>query len=270
MSAASEAGTFGDRDDALAEFGRTLRGKGLEIGPANQPFDRLPEGCQVTYVDRWPTLVSRLIFRELGWRASWVRADVRVDIDREGLRRFGDCSQDFVIAGHVVEHVANPVLLIAESYRVLAEGGLLLILVPNRHRTFDNGRQPTPLHHVLEEYRDRVPEVDDAHVRAFLAHTGELKPGRGQARQIRRHRRRSVHAHCWDEPEFFEILEYLVRRESQAWSLEDFFPTHMYSGCHEFGYLLRRVGVDDPDRLADRLAESRLRLIAVSDNQITS
>lgn len=264
VSAASQAGSFAERDDALEAFASTLKGRGIEVGPAHQPFDRLPAGCDVRYVDRWPVWVSRAMFPELGWRAPWVRPDIRVDVDRKGMAGVADRSQDFVILGHVVEHVANPLRLISESYRVLAVGGVLLLLAPNRHRTFDQGREPTPLEHVVDEYRSGITKVDDAHVRSFLTHTGELKPGLGQRRQLRYHRRRSVHAHCWDESEFFAVLDYLVQQEGQAWVLDDLFPPHMYDGCHEFGYLLRRIDGGHPDQIAADLAAARERLLAES------
>lgn len=270
MTAASEVGTFAEREDAMEALARPLTGRGIEIGPADKPYVQIPDSCQVTYLDRWPVWHSRLMFPELRWGAPWQKPDGLVDVDREGLSKIADGSQDFVIASHIVEHLANPLKLLAESYRVLRTGGLLVLLAPNRHRTFDEGRTPTPLAHVVDEYKRDVSTVDDDHLREFLTHTGELKRGRGQRRQLRHHRRRSVHAHCWNEPEFFEILDYLVRREGHAWAMEDFFAPHAYPGCHEFGYLLRKVdpaGAGEAGGaagLADRMAEARERLIAVA------
>jgi len=44
---------------------------------------------------------------------------------------FPDASFDMVILWHVLEHLSNPFAALRESRRVLTEGGLLLIAVPN-------------------------------------------------------------------------------------------------------------------------------------------
>ncbi|MBM2821853.1 MAG: methylase involved in ubiquinone/menaquinone biosynthesis [Thermoleophilia bacterium] len=46
---------------------------------------------------------------------------------------FGDGAFDLVIAGDVVEHVADQRLFVLESARVLAPGGLLFLATPNRY-----------------------------------------------------------------------------------------------------------------------------------------
>ncbi|MCU4185701.1 class I SAM-dependent methyltransferase [Acidiferrimicrobium sp. IK] len=272
MSVAAHAGSFADRHEALSALARPLSGAGIEIGPGHQPFAELPEGCRVRFVDRYRSWYANRLFPELGRDEAFISVDVRLDVDRKGLGPVRSESEDFVVASHVVEHVANPLRLVAESYRVLAPGGLLLILVPNRLRTFDAGRTPTSLGHVVDEYRSHVERVGLDHVQEFLLHTGELVLGAGTAarvrrqRQLRWHRQRSVHAHCWDEPAFFELLDWLVRHERHAWVLEGMLAPDAYPGSHEFGYLLRRDGsfALDPAAQALRLAAERDRLVSAS------
>jgi SAM-dependent methyltransferase len=270
VRAASLVGTFAEREPALAALAAPLSGEGIEVGPGHQPFTEIPAGCTVRFVDRYPAWYGNHLFPELRKDERFIPVDWRLDVDRKGLGPVPSASQSFVVASHVVEHVANPLRLIAESYRVLANGGLLLILVPNRHRTFDVGRTPTPLGHVVDEYRSRVRRVSSPHIAEFLLHTNELVLGARTSdrlrrlRQVRHHRRRSVHAHCWDEPEFFELLEWLVLHERHAWVLEDLLPPDAYPYSHEFGYLLRREAptASDPEDQVRRLAAERTRLLA--------
>ncbi len=274
MSAASEAGSFTEREQALAALARPLSGAGLELGPGHQPFAELPPGCTVRFVDRYRSWYADRLFPELGREEGFIGVDLRLDLDRKGLGPVGSATEDFVVASHVVEHVANPLRLIAESYRVLDKGGRLLILVPDRHRTFDSGRVPTPLSHVVDEYRSTVARVDLGHVREFLSHTGELVTGGGtldrlrRQRQLRWHRRRSIHAHCWDEPSFFELIDWLVRHDGHAWALDDLLPPDAYPGSHEFGYLLRRCApiATDPVAQAEQLAAARACMLSATSS----
>ncbi len=49
----------------------------------------------------------------------------------DALEVFADCSFDVVIALHLVEHLADPARALAQTQRILAEGGLLLLATPN-------------------------------------------------------------------------------------------------------------------------------------------
>ncbi|MCP6623602.1 class I SAM-dependent methyltransferase, partial [Klebsiella pneumoniae] len=46
------------------------------------------------------------------------------------LASIPDCSQDFVIANHVLEHASNPLQVLSNWARVLRPGGTLFITVP--------------------------------------------------------------------------------------------------------------------------------------------
>lgn len=82
------------------------------------------------------------IMRALGWRVEGVDLDpVAVEITR-GLgiparlgtlesQAYPDASFDAIMMSHLIEHVADPVRLVAESHRVLRPGGRLAIATPN-------------------------------------------------------------------------------------------------------------------------------------------
>ena len=73
---------------------------------------------------------------------------------------FHDHSLDYVVASHVLEHVANPVAALAEWYRVVRPGGIIYLVVPHRQCTWDHPRQLTPVAHYQAEFMAAVLSAD--------------------------------------------------------------------------------------------------------------
>jgi 2-polyprenyl-3-methyl-5-hydroxy-6-metoxy-1,4-benzoquinol methylase len=80
--------------------------------------------------------------RDLGWRVTGVETDGRavaraldrgLDMRHGGLKQVGfvEASFDTVTMAHVIEHVHDPVKLLAECGRILKPLGTLVILTPN-------------------------------------------------------------------------------------------------------------------------------------------
>src|ERR1051325_1041366 len=65
---------------------------------------------------------------------------------------FRDNSLDYVVASHVLEHVANPVAALAEWHRVLGPEGIIYLVVPDRRHTWDRGRPLTSVEHMLDDF----------------------------------------------------------------------------------------------------------------------
>jgi len=221
---------------------RHLFGSGLELGPGHAAFPLTQPGTRVRYVDRWVPDENRRLFPELT-DSDFVAPDVVADLNTDRLRAFPDESQDFVICSHVLEHLAEPIGLLEDLHRVLRPGGVLLILLPDRHRTFDRHRNGTTLDHLVAEFESGVTEVDGEHLLDFAEKTGTSLGVSASERRanIELHLRRSVHVHCWDDEEFFSVLLYSVERLGQRWEFvdgslsEDEGPLGM-----EFGFVLRR------------------------------
>ena len=146
-------------------------------------------------------------------------------------------SVEEVYASHVLEHLAAPIAAIEEMYRVTRDGGFILIVLPDRHMTFDKDRVGTPLSHLLDEHAAGIRDVDDAHIREFLANAaGLLHP---TDEELVFHRARSVHVHCWTDYEFDELLDALPNQLNMALSLVDAYETNAPGGTGiEFGYVL--------------------------------
>ena len=157
---------------------------------------------------RWstggPPRSAGALFPELGEGARFSDPDVVCDMDRDGLAPFADASLDFVIASQILEHLANPLRVLDEIHRVLRPGGVVLLLLPDRRRTFDHARPATGVDHVVAEYEAGVTEVDDAHIEEFVTHTGPLTDfgDISRSEEIELHRKRSIHVHSWHEEDF--------------------------------------------------------------------
>ena len=129
-----------DRASLCALLARYLVGDGVELGPGHSPFPIPYSGTNVRYVDRWVPDTNRELFPELG-DATFPMPDIIADLDTDRLSALDDESQDFVIASHVLEHLANPLAMLGEIHRALRSGGVALVLLPDRRRTFDPQRK---------------------------------------------------------------------------------------------------------------------------------
>ena len=239
---------------------RFLLGQGVELGPGHHPFPLPFGGATVRYVDRWEPTENRALFPELGEAASFPEPDVVANLDTDRLTSLPSESQDFVIASHVLEHLAEPLGQIEEIHRVLRDGGAVLILLPDRRHTFDLHRHPTSLDHLIAEYRQRVTAVDDEHLEEFMRNTDVWSPDWSEAERreaMETHRRRSIHVHCWSESEFLPVLEHTMTAMGMRWELLDTLFVDEVPGSLEFGVVLRKTTVEVPqEELVDHLRAS--------------
>ncbi len=124
--------------------------KGLELGPLFNPLIPRSSG-NIRYIDHVDTDALRARY------ASHVGFDVDaiVPIDyASGGRSIAetvgaDAPFDYVVASHVVEHVPDLIGWLADLRSVLADDGLLALIVPDQRRCFDALRQPTVLADVV-------------------------------------------------------------------------------------------------------------------------
>lgn len=230
---------------------RHLIGRGIELGPGAQPFPLDLPGVSVRYLDRWRPQENQALFAEVD-EDPFVPPDVVCDLNTEKLRMIRGSSQDFVIASHVLEHVADPIGLLDEIHRVLRPGGLTVILLPDMRRTFDRERTPARLDHLVAEYEAGVTQVDDDHLHEFLQHTDPgyqtVSQGNPDERQrlFELHRKGSIHVHCWSEGDFLAVIDFALRTLGHRWEFVDGILTDDEAPeGFEFGYVLRRSTVED-------------------------
>ena len=264
--------------DVRTAIGRTLAGDVLEIGPGHVPFPvgggRPHDLCRPQHRGG-----RDANFPELVGEPHGPDAHVDLDLDRDGLRAFADGSFDGVVASHMIEHLANPVAALVEFWRVLRPGGRLVLLVPDRDHTFDAGREPTPLAHVLDEHRRGVTSVDDAHIREFCAalyagpviHPPEVRdwhdPERLDDERLELHRRRSIHVHCWSPEEFATLIVGIVAAGLGAWALRDvYLRDDLDEDGIEFGLVLERPSIAAGDAVAQAAAFAAAWATAVASD----
>jgi len=236
-----------------ADIGRTLFGDVLEIGPGHAPFPTSP-AARVTYADRSVEGGRDATWPELAGQSRGPDSELDVDLDVDGLRAVADEAFDSVIACHLIEHLANPIAALREFERVLRRGGRLVLVVPDRNRTFDSVREPTSLAHLLDDFGREVTEVDLEHISDFCEaifnqppiHPDEVRewhdPARLDEERVNLHRRRTIHVHCWTPEEFAVVLAGGLARDLMSWQLVDlyFFDDAGDQPDNEFGLVLQR------------------------------
>jgi SAM-dependent methyltransferase len=122
---------------------------------------------------------------------------------------------DFVLASHCLEHCANAIKTVKEWLRVLRPGGVLLLVLPNRHETFDHRRSVTKFAHLLADEQASVDESDLTHLEEILTlhdlSIDELagSPEQFKSRSLNNLHNRCLHHHVFDIPLLEQIYRYL-------------------------------------------------------------
>lgn len=186
-----------------------LRGTGLEVGAMHNPVS-VPPNCVVEYFDVVNKLQAMKLFPELSADSFVIEPRYVGDVDKNGLSIIADRHFDFTILSHVIEHVANPIRLIEEIFRIVKPSGHVVIACPDMLYTFDKTRELTPFNHLLDEYRSGVSDVADDHYLDFLKGVHPeimVLPPEQLAIHLKAVRDRREHAHVWDSFTFREFLD---------------------------------------------------------------
>jgi SAM-dependent methyltransferase len=121
---------------------------------------------------------------------------------------------DFVLSSHMLEHTANPLLALSVWKQLLVDGGLLVLILPNKSRTFDHRRPVTTMEHLIADFRAGMPEDDLTHLPEILAlHDLERDPDAGdlnafKLRSMHNFENRSLHHHVFDKHLAAKVVEY--------------------------------------------------------------
>lgn len=207
-------------------------GRGLDIGPFDKPFIENPERFNliIETVDRWSPDDLKKLFPEIG--DSVIKPPTYLyDISLNGLGFSPNENYDFVICSHVIEHVANPFFLIKECYRVLKEGGVLYLAVPDGRYSADKGRCLTTYNYLIDIYKKDVREIPDEKVLDYLR-SPEIYKGWVKRdfennaitkATLDNERLRSFHVHVWDSQSFINHFLNLSEFLDLKWELLDLF-----------------------------------------------
>jgi SAM-dependent methyltransferase len=123
-------------------------------------------------------------------------------------------SYDFLLASHVLEHIANPLKALHEWKRVVRSDGILILVIPHRDGTFDHLRPVTALDHIIADFRSNVTEADQTHLNEILAlHDLNRDPGAGSQEAFRERANRNVayrslHHHVFDTDLVLRLVDH--------------------------------------------------------------
>ncbi|MEA3275269.1 MAG: methyltransferase domain-containing protein [Pseudomonadota bacterium] len=186
-----------------------LKGQGLEIGALDAPAP-VPARCVVEYCDAVSKEEAASVYSEVN-SEHFVDVEYVCDLDTKGLSIFSTENFDFVILNHVIEHVANPIRVIEELFRVTRPGGLVIVSAPDKTFTYDKNRNLTSFEHLQIEYEMNVTESSDDHYVEFLRGVhphvfnhpdiDQLLP-----EHVEHAKGRREHVHVWDSDSFADFL----------------------------------------------------------------
>lgn len=226
-------------DDFRKKVSDMLTGKGLELGPGQIVFPA-PRAESVLLVDKLPVDLHKSLFPELGADVHIVEPDILIDFDLNRLEQLPDLTFNFVIASHLLEHVAQPFRMLDEIYDKLVPGGLLVLFLPDRRRTFDKGRVCPPKEHFIEEYimDNRVVRDDD--LREYLEKVERYEWNGIMNSFVERHLERSIHVHAWTDQEFISLLNAIQPISKFAFDIVGGVSSSNNPEFEEFGVLLSK------------------------------
>jgi len=217
VSAARQRLTLWNRRRVRAKLaGKHLRGKGIEIGALHQPMS-VPPGAMVRYLDRLTTDQLREEYPEL---QAFNLVEVDIVEDGENPVSIPNQSQDFVIASHVIEHTEDPIKTIRNWLRILRPGGVIFLVVPDRRRTFDRNRPPTPVEHLLRDYRFGPEGSRMEHYREWVQELEDVEDVNARALELIEQGYRP-HFHVWTPDEFRQSLADIAEAEKLPMTVVD-------------------------------------------------
>ena len=136
-------------------------------------------------------------------------------MEASSLDAIGEEQYDFVLSSHTLEHSSNPLRVLSEISRVLKRGGVLVLLLPHKERTFDHRRQVTSIDHLINDYTENMPESDLTHMPEILScHDLSMDPAAGdfesfKARSQRNYENRCLHHHVFSTRSAVEMIDWM-------------------------------------------------------------
>lgn len=131
------------------------------------------------------------------------------------MEHFPPDSYDFVLASHVLEHIANPIRALFGWERLLKNGGVLVLILPQKEKTFDHHRPVTAMEHLVADFLGDIKEDDLTHLPEILAlHDLTRDPEAGDAeafkfRSLLNQQNRCLHQHVFDARLVSDLADYV-------------------------------------------------------------
>ncbi len=216
--------------DFRIRISNSLEGIGLDLGPWHQPF---PMNNATSYlVDRYTPSEMLEVFDEFSSDMNLdIRSDYICNFDLEYLDQFESNKYDFVIASHLLEHLAQPFLFLKEIHRILKLGSDVIIALPDKRRTFDKSRELLSIEHFKAEVSLGKRIADDDHLDDYIKSVLNLNPNDAKLRK--RELERSFHVHVFEDVYFLDILWEMCNFMHISFDLIDGAPTTDKNSVYE-------------------------------------
>jgi glycosyltransferase involved in cell wall biosynthesis/SAM-dependent methyltransferase len=193
---------------------RYLRGSGIEIGALQNPLELRPD-TYIRYADRLTLAEARAHYPEL---AQMALVKPSIICDAASLTPVARGSVDFVIANHVLEHLADPLGAIQEWLRVVRPGGHAYVAVPDHANPLDRLRPITPPDHLIADFekRGQRKDRDREHYREWAASTrpdlSDEQQAEVETELLSTHY--AIHFHTFSRDTFAQLMKHAARRFS--------------------------------------------------------
>lgn len=215
-----------------------LNGYGIEVGAGSTPFP-IPLHCHVRYVDQ---LTYEELQKEL-YPGQKLEDLIKPDLitDLETLEKIEDNSLDFIVACHVIEHTRNPLGALKKAYQKLKVGGILVLVVPDKEKTFDKDRKLTSLEHIILDNNNPSKVRDKEHYFEFYQMAFPVKEEQIKSTVEQKWMENySIHFHTWNYESFSRMLDYAINNIS-PWSSVWSQPTLSHPTADiEFYFVLKK------------------------------
>ena len=198
-------------------IGSALEGTGLEVGAGSGPFP-VPLDCKVLYGDRLPYAELLKDYHSQEGVYELIDPDLVTDLDT--LEPFSENSLDFIIACHVIEHSPNPLRALTVAYSRLRPGGRLVLVVPDKERTFDRARPLTTIEHLTEDFESPSRDRDYRHYEEFYRLAFPTPEDQYDKMVSERFQENyAIHYHVWNLESFRKLVTYSLRLApfTRAW-----------------------------------------------------
>jgi SAM-dependent methyltransferase len=223
------------------EFCRNLitNKSGLEIGgPTNQLFSErriLPiysiikrlDYCNFSAQTIWENRKKSGYTIKFGKNSSYGFQYIQ---EATELNEIESDKYDFLLASHVIEHIANPIKALYEWIRVLKQEGILIIIFPHKDGTFDHNRKTTEFSHIIDDYNNNTKEDDLTHLDEIMEFH-DLKDDLGiesfsafKERSLKNFENRSLHHHVFNTHLAVKLIDYV---KMQILKVEPLKPYHI-------------------------------------------
>lgn len=208
-------------------IGSRLFGNGIEFGAGSRPMP-LPIDVDVEYAEPFQSEEQN---KRMSYTDNAVVPTLKNPI--EDQFEVADNSLNFMVAAHVIEHTPNPIGGIVQTYQKLKTGGTMVLVVPDKRRTFDKDRENTTFEHLMLDYESPSRERD---LENYIDFFENVKKQKGTAIENAKdaHRRGlDVHYHVWTPGSFFRMMENLQKELAPFRSFEVKPPINA-ENCLEF------------------------------------